>query len=123
MWKSAIELQDLQQKIRETAVIDGHKILFIWHEDKVHAVQSQCPHFKLPLAKGKITENCSLVCPFHKSEFDLETGEVKCWSPWPPAVGKLLAKFSKPKRLKIYPTKLEDGMIFVNLLTQEEVNS
>ncbi len=114
-WKAALNLTQLQQNIRETVVIDGHKILFIWHDDQIHAVQSQCPHLKLPLTKGKITDDCALVCPFHKSEFDLKTGEVKCWSPWPPALGSLLAKFSKPKELRIYPTLVDKGQIFVEL--------
>ncbi len=115
MWKPAIDLAELQQKERETAVIDGNKILFIWNKEQVHAVQAQCPHFKLPLSKGKITEECAIVCPFHKSEFCLTTGSVKSWSPWPAAVGKLLGKLVKPNKLKVYPTRVEDGKIHVNL--------
>ena len=114
-WKAAINLVDLQQNNRQTALIDGHKILFIWHDEQVHAVQAQCPHLKLPLAKGTINEECALVCPFHKSAFDLKTGAVKCWSPWPPVVGALLGKVSKPKELRIYPTKVENEQIFVNV--------
>ena len=115
VWKAAINLAQLKQNNRETVVIDGHKILFIWHEDQVYAVQAQCPHLKLPLAKGKITEECALVCPFHKSAFDLNTGEVKCWSPWPPALGALLGKVSKPKELRIYPTRIDKEQIFVEI--------
>lgn len=116
VWKVAIDLAELQQKERETTVVDGHKILFIWHQDQVYAVQPQCPHFKLPLKKGKITEELSLVCPFHKSEFDLTTGAVKCWSPWPAAVGTLLGKVVKPHSLKIYPTRIEEGAVQVELV-------
>lgn len=115
VWKAAVDLAQLQQKERETLLIDGHKILFIWHKEQVHAVQAQCPHFKLPLTKGKITDECAIICPFHKSEFDLTTGDVKCWSPWPPAVGNLLGKVVKPKNLKIYPTRIEQGKIEVDV--------
>lgn len=115
VWKTAVDLAELQQKERETAVIDGQKILFIWHNDQVHAMQAHCPHFKLPLTKGKVTEECSIICPFHKSEFDLATGDVKCWSPWPAAVGKLLGKVVKPNKLKIYPTRIEAGKIQVDV--------
>lgn len=114
-WKAAINLAQLQQNNRQTATIEGNKILFIWHEQQVHAVQAQCPHLKLPLAKGKINEDEALVCPFHKSTFDLKTGAVKCWSIWPPAVGALLGKVSKPKTLKIYPTRIENDQIFVEI--------
>lgn len=114
-FKLAMELAQLQQENRHVAQIDGHKILFIWHNDQVHAVQSQCPHMKLPLAKGTITEDCAIICPFHKSEFDLNTGKTKCWSPWPPVVGSLLGKLSKEKDLKVYPTQIENGQIMVDI--------
>ena len=114
-WHAAINLTQLQQSNRETIVIEGNKILFIWHDEKVHAVQAQCPHLKLPLAKGTITDDGDLVCPFHKSTFELTTGAVKCWSPWPPVLGTLLGKLSQPKTLKIYPTRIENDQIFVEL--------
>lgn len=116
VWKLAVDLAELQQKKRETVIVDNQKILFIWHKEQVHAVQAQCPHFKLPLSKGKITEECAIICPFHKSEFDLTTGNVKRWSPWPPAVGNLLGKVVKPKNLKIYPTRIEQGKIHVDIV-------
>ncbi len=115
VWKTAIGLVDLQQNIRQTATIDGNKILFILHNEQIHAVQAQCPHLKYPLAKGKITENCELVCPLHKSAFDLNTGAVKCWSPSPPIVGNLLGKISKPKTLRVYSTRVENDQIMVDV--------
>jgi nitrite reductase/ring-hydroxylating ferredoxin subunit len=115
VWKTAVNLARLQQNNRETVVIDGKKVLLIWHDEQVHAVQAQCPHLKLPLAKGKINEDCELVCPFHKSAFDLKTGAVKCWSPWPPAIGALIGKLSKPKELEIYPTRVDNGDVMVEL--------
>lgn len=114
-YKPAMELTKLQLENRQVSVIDGQKILFIWHNDQVHAVQSQCPHLKLPLAKGKITSDSSIICPFHKSEFDLKTGESKCWSPWPPVVGTLLGKLASQKNLKVYPTQIENGQILVDV--------
>ena len=114
-WKAAIKMTELQQNNRQTATIDGNKILFILHEEQLHAVQAQCPHLKLPLAKGKINDQCELVCPFHKSAFDINTGDVKCWSPWPPAVGTLLGKLTKPKKLRIYPTRIDNDQIYVEI--------
>jgi nitrite reductase/ring-hydroxylating ferredoxin subunit len=114
-FKPALELTVLQQNSRHTTTIDGHKILLLWHDGAVYAVQSQCPHLKLPLAKGKLTEHNTIVCPFHKSEFDLKTGETQCWSPWPPLLGSALGKLSKEKNLKIYPTKIDNGTILVDI--------
>ncbi|KTD61187.1 Rieske (2Fe-2S) protein [Legionella spiritensis] len=114
-WKEALPLAKLQEEERHTMAIEGHKILFIWHDQNVYAMAAQCPHFKLPLAKGKITANNSIICPFHKSEFDLATGHIHCWSPWPPAIGTMLGKISKPKPLKIYPTRVDEGTIVVEI--------
>lgn len=114
-WIEAMDLEHLQQQKRLTEIIKGHKILFIWHNETVHAMASQCPHFKLPLTKGKITENDTIICPFHKSEFDLTTGHANCWSPWPPAIGSVLGKLSKPKDLKIYPTRIDNGKVEVDI--------
>lgn len=112
-WKPALNASELDD--RKVVTVDGKKILFIKHKDKIHAIQHNCPHFKLPLSKGKITEDCAIICPFHKSAFDLQTGDVKDWSPWPPGVGKVLGKLSREKTLKVYPTKVEGDMIMVEL--------
>ncbi|KTD56560.1 dioxygenase, ferredoxin subunit [Legionella santicrucis] len=114
-WKQTISLDQLQQKGRHCETIDGHKILLIWHNDTVHAVASQCPHFKLPLTKGVITDENTIVCPFHKSAFDLTTGQSECWSPWPPVLGTVLGKLSKPKNLKIYPVRIDNDKIIVDV--------
>ncbi len=113
-WAQALPLSALQQNTRHKMTINNHDILLLWHKDEVHAIQSQCPHFKLPLTKGELTDDCAIICPFHKSAFDLKTGDVACWSPWPPVVGKLLGKISKEKQLKVYPTRIEDDMIWVD---------
>lgn len=114
-FKPAVELSKLQQENRFVTLIDGKKILLIWHKDQVHAINSQCPHLKLPLARGKITENNTIICPFHRSEFNLSNGESICWSTWPPALGSLLGKISKEKNLTIYPTQIKNGHVYVNV--------
>ena len=114
-WTKAIDLSELKKNNRQTADINGNKILFIWHDEKVHAVAAQCPHFKLPLLKATINDKNELVCPFHKSAFDLDAGTVQCWAPWPAALSGVLRKLSKPKPLKIYPTRIENNQILVDV--------
>ena len=114
-WTAALSMSELQKNNRLTLMMEGKKVLFIFHDEKVYAIQSQCPHMKFPLTKGKINEKCEITCPLHKSAFDLKTGDVQCWSPWPPAVGALLGKLSKPKKLQTYPTRVEKDQIYINL--------
>jgi nitrite reductase/ring-hydroxylating ferredoxin subunit len=63
---------------------------------------------------GKI-EDHTITCPWHRSAFDLQTGDVKDWSPWPPAVGKMLGALSRRKTLPVFPTKVEDDVIWVGI--------
>lgn len=114
-WTMVGKLTHLQEQKRLVHHINELKILLIWHQDKVHATQTQCPHLKLPLTKGEINTKGEIVCPFHKSAFDLCTGDVKCWSPWPAMLSGVLGKVSKPKKLKIYPVKIEADDIFVDI--------
>jgi nitrite reductase/ring-hydroxylating ferredoxin subunit len=112
---TVMQLSQLKDQGRVTKIVNEKKVLLIWHNNKVHAVQAQCPHLKLPLTKAKINENDEITCPFHKSKFDLCTGEVKCWSTWPPVIGSLLGKVSKQKNLQVYKTKIKDEMVMVNI--------
>lgn len=41
----------------------------------VHAFQEFCPHRYGPLSEGAI-DGCIVVCPWHRSKFDVRTGEV-----------------------------------------------
>lgn len=113
-WIKAMALKKLRDVGRLTLTLNQHKILFIWHDSQIHAVQAQCPHLKLPLKKAVITEKCEIICPFHKSTFDLDTGSVVTWSSSPPLIGPLLAKMSCPKPLRIYQTRVENNDILVN---------
>jgi nitrite reductase/ring-hydroxylating ferredoxin subunit len=114
-WHYVSDLKTLQSLNRQVVSVENQKILLIWHEDQIYAVQSQCPHLKLPLAKAEINQKNEIVCPFHKSAFDLCTGDVKCWSPWPAMLSGVLGKVSKPKNLNIYPVKIEDDRIMVEI--------
>jgi nitrite reductase/ring-hydroxylating ferredoxin subunit len=76
-------------------------------------MDNKCPHMGAALEQGKVTEDGTLVCPRHRSEFDLRTGEVKKWAPWPPAVGRVLGSISRERPLPVYPTRIDQGSIWV----------
>jgi len=115
-WTTALAANDLAPGARQVVKLDERSLLLLNESGTIHAVDSVCPHLKLSLKKGKITANGgSLVCPWHRSEFDLTTGSVSKWCPFPPVVGSVLGKISSEKTLGIYPTKVEDGQILVDV--------
>ena len=114
-WTKVLAADELSSGDRKVVKVGDQKILIIKNNDELHAVNNACPHLKLPLKKGKITEDGALVCPFHRSAFDLCTGEVTNWTPWPPVVGGVLGKISPEQKLTVFPTQVKEGSIWIDI--------
>jgi nitrite reductase/ring-hydroxylating ferredoxin subunit len=114
-WERTIPVSDLPDGGRKVVTVDNKPVLLINHCNKVYAISSTCPHWGLPLELGRLTEDCGIICPWHRSGFDLDTGDVKAWAPWPPGLGLVLGATSRKKVLPTYPTKVEDSAIWVSL--------
>ncbi|MEY2831976.1 MAG: hypothetical protein RLZZ574_1234 [Cyanobacteriota bacterium] len=117
VWTKALAVDALGTGTRQVVKLQERSLLLLNEAGNIYAVDNICPHLKLPLKKAKINANGALVCPWHRSEFDLATGNVKTWCPFPPVVGGLFGKISPEKNLGVFPTKVEDGQILVDLLT------
>lgn len=114
-WTKVLAVAALSPGAREVVKVGNRKILLLNHENQLYAVDNTCPHLKLPLKSGKINESGAIVCSFHHSAFDLRTGEVKDWCSWPPGVGKVLSLVSQPKTLPVFPIRVEEGSIWVDV--------
>lgn len=114
-WVKVLPVESLPEEGRQVVKVGQQKILLLYHDSKLMAINNICPHLKLPLKKGKITEDGAIVCPWHHSAFDLCTGEVKEWCPWPPVVGKALSMISGSKALSVFPVRIEDESIWVDI--------
>ncbi|MEA5617278.1 Rieske (2Fe-2S) protein [Cronbergia sp. UHCC 0137] len=113
-WTKVLASEALAPGGREVVKVGKQNILLINHENQLYAVSNTCPHLKMPMKSGKI-EDGAIVCPIHRSAFDLGTGEVKTWCPWPPGVGKVLSMISSAKTLPTFPVKVEEGSIWLDL--------
>ena len=113
-WIKICSLDEFPSGRRQLTTLEGKKILLINHKGKIYAIDPLCPHMQLPLKKGKIKDE-TIVCPWHHSNFNLNTGEVQKWAPFPPIIGKVLGTLSKAKPLTIYPTKIEEESIWINI--------
>ncbi len=114
VWTQALAANELPPGDRKVVKINQTPILLLNLDGTFHAVSNQCPHLKLPLKTGKIQDG-AIVCPFHRSAFDLCSGAVADWTPFPPVVGKLMGKMSAKKALPVFPVRVENGQIEVDL--------
>jgi nitrite reductase/ring-hydroxylating ferredoxin subunit len=115
VWTKALAVDALKTGTRQVVKLQERSLLLLNEAGSIYAVDSICPHMKLPFKKAKLTADGAIVCPWHRSEFDLATGNVKTWCPFPPVVGSVLGKISAEKTLGVFPTKVEDGQILIDL--------
>ena len=85
-WTKVMAVESLGEGKRKFLKIDDRKVLIINYSGDIYAIEPICPHLKLPIKRGKITENGEIVCSFHRSKFDLKTGEVREWCTFPPII-------------------------------------
>ncbi|KAJ7183165.1 hypothetical protein C8R46DRAFT_1307300 [Mycena filopes] len=90
------ELKDGQMK--EVAFGDG-KVLLSRLGDKVHATSAFCTHYGAPLAKGVLTSDGRVVCPWHGACFNVCTGDIE--------------DAPAPSALHSFKTEISDGQIKV----------
>jgi nitrite reductase/ring-hydroxylating ferredoxin subunit len=112
-WLKALPFSALEDDACQVVKLGEHDVLLVKHAGEVFAVQKSCPHLGGHLKNGKITPDGHIICPLHHSEFDLRTGEIIAWAPWPPGVGPVLGAIREKKKLPVFATKVEDGAIWV----------
>ena len=112
-WTAVLRQDELPDGERRVAEVAGNAILLLNHGGQIYAVDNRCPHMGAALEGGEVTEDGIIVCPRHHSAFELRTGEVREWSPWPPGVGRVLGAVSRETVLPVFATRVEEGSIWV----------
>ncbi|OKH53727.1 (2Fe-2S)-binding protein [Calothrix sp. HK-06] len=114
-WTKVLAQDELSGDTRKVVKVEKRSILLLNHNNQIYAIENSCPHLNLPLKNGKITEDGSIVCPFHRSAFDLTTGQPSKWIPFPPGIGKLMGMISTEKGVAVFPTRIEEGSIWIDV--------
>lgn len=114
-WTEVLAQDALAAGDRQVVKTERGPVLVVNYDGAFYAISSKCPHMSLPLRKGKLTEDGAIVCPFHRSAFDLKTGQPKNWTPFPPVIGPLMGQLSSEKAVATYPIKIEAGSIWVDI--------
>ncbi|MGC8837870.1 MAG: Rieske (2Fe-2S) protein [Anaerolineae bacterium] len=114
-WIDLLPAADLPEGARRVVRARGQDVLLLRQGGQVYAVAARCPHMGAPLDRGTVTPEGSLVCPWHHSAFNLRTGDVEAWTPWPPAVGRVLGVLRRERALPVFPVQEEAGRIWIRL--------
>jgi NAD(P)H-dependent nitrite reductase small subunit len=89
------------------AVRFGHLEIAIFNiNGRFLTIENACPHKGGPLCDG-FTSGTTVVCPLHGQRFDLETG------------APVLA--SQPTCLATFPTRVDEGVILVDLANPRKI--
>ncbi len=114
-WIKVLEASSLGPEGRQVVEVQGQNVFLLDHAGHIYAMPNNCPHMGGNLSKGTITDDDKIICPWHHSTFDLETGEIKAWAPWPPVVGPVLGMLKAQHPLQLFPTKVEEGAIWIGV--------
>ena len=101
------------------ASANGKSVIVAKVGDKYCAIANKCPHFGLPLAKGKF-ENGVITCPFHGSKFEVCTGKNVEWVesfvgiPLPNIAKKAIAMGKAPTDVANFAVTQEGSDLFID---------
>ncbi|GFG76282.1 Rieske 2Fe-2S domain-containing protein [Mycobacterium botniense] len=95
-WTPVLRLEELAEGRPQRVQLNGAGLVLYRSGQQVTAVGEYCPHLAAPMADGWIDRG-RIVCPWHGSRFDVESGEVLRG----PAVAPL----------PCYQVRLVDGMV------------
>ena len=112
------------EDVKENAVLsvraEGMSLLLVRVEGTAHAVENRCPHLGLSMARGSV-DGSRLECPWHRSRFDVCTGENLDWVngvagiPMPKWTHSLIAMGKSPAPLRTFATSEEAGRVWVEV--------
>ena len=103
-WRPITKADNIPLREGRAVTVDGEEIAIFHLEDRFLTIDNKCPHKGGPLCDG-IVSGTKVVCPLHGQRFDLETGMP------------VLA--SQAGCLKTYPTRVEEGVVFVDVQRKE----
>jgi nitrite reductase (NADH) small subunit len=100
-WMRVANIENIPLREGRAVEVGGHIVAIFNLGDRFVAVENRCPHRGGPLADGIVSAG-TVVCPLHAWKVDLTTGSVT----------------NQPENhqcVKTFPTRLEGGIIFVEL--------
>ncbi len=119
VWHPVIKSEKLKLGKKKMLRIGLKSLMVVRESFRIYATDALCRHMAWPLAYGgKINDEC-ITCPLHQTRYDLNSGEIKEWSPFPlfPLYGRILGSLRRPSPLVVHETRELDGWVEVRLST------
>lgn len=106
-WVRTLPIDELQEGEKKKFIYNKKEVLII-NQGGIFAIENKCPHMNLPLDIGQMTDDGTILCPYHNSEFCFKSGEVKKW------VGLLPKEVEKEcEPLSVIKTKQDESYIWL----------
>lgn len=99
-WTRITSTENIPPREGRPVRIGGLEIAIFNLNGRFLTIENACPHKGGPLCDGIVT-GTAVVCPLHGRHFDLRTG--------------LPTRASEPSCLAVFPTRVEDGIVLVDL--------
>jgi class 3 adenylate cyclase/nitrite reductase/ring-hydroxylating ferredoxin subunit len=142
-WTRMFPEDELEDGAHRVVPFEDRDVVILRDKGSYFAFNNACPHLHIPLFEPRpdieegslgyiagtdtlrplhstVTEDRGLVCRWHNSCFDLQTGEVRAWAPrlengmspgW-----EFIGEMSKNRsRLKVFPCYLHEGYLWIAL--------
>jgi 3-phenylpropionate/trans-cinnamate dioxygenase ferredoxin subunit len=92
----------------------GRELLLARTASGYYCTDNRCPHLNGDLSRGTLAGTV-VTCPDHKSQFDLATGAVLCWTDLTGIVARLDRRSHPPKPIAVHEVKVEGDRILARL--------
>lgn len=112
VWVRVCALNEIPTDKAKGITVNGQVLVITRCGNEPRILQGTCSHMWYPLANSKV-EDCTLTCSLHRSRFDTKDGSVQAWVTFPPVIGAALAAIRQSKALRNYPTKVENGDVYL----------
>ena len=100
MWHTTLSLEELTPGQKKKVNVAKTELMIVNVGGNVYATQLSCTHAQSDLTEGTL-EGCVIECGLHGAMFDVTDGRVLSL----PAI----------LPLKVYPTKIENGVVMIEL--------
>lgn len=142
-WMRMFPQDELEDGGHRVVAFENCDVVIVRDKAEYFAFNNACPHLHIPLFEPRseievgslgyiagtdrprplcstVTEDRGLICRWHDSCFDLQTGEIREWAPrlengmspgW-----EFIGEISKnPSKLQVFPCYIHDGYLWISL--------